>query len=95
MVNWSDWTGNFINKSMFPYEHVMGIGAWAFIFSVVIVYVYVKQQSFTTAAIAGLIILAVFVNFMGGLSSWVNLMYVSIALIIAVVFTILFIRRRG
>ena len=47
------------------------------------------------AAVATLVIVAVFFNYMAGVENWMNLMYVMVALAIAGLFTLLFVKRRG
>lgn len=94
MVNWTEWTQNLVEKSMGPYEQVLGIFAWAFIFTVVIGYVYLKQQSMVAAAVATLVIVAVFANYMVGVSAWLNMMYILVALAIAALIVTLVSRRR-
>lgn len=95
MVNWTEWTGDLVGKSMGPYEDVLGIMAWAFIFTVIIGYVYLKQQSYVAAAVATLVIAAVFINYMTGVPEWRNLMYVMVALAISGLFLALFSKRRN
>lgn len=95
MVNWTDWTQNLVEKSMGPYEEVLGITAWALIFSAVIGYVYLKQQSYVAAAVATLVIVAVFINYMSGVSEWVNMMYIFVALAVSGLFVTLFVKRRS
>jgi len=80
MVNWSDWSSNLIGKSMAPYETVMGVFAWVLIFTGIISYVYLKQQSYVAAAVASLILLTAFTNYLYGVETWITLMTVIIAL---------------
>jgi len=95
MVNWTEWTQNLVEKSMGPYEQVLGITAWALIFTAVIGYVYLKQQSLVAAAVATLVIVAVFVNYMTGVPEWLNMMYIFVALAMAALFVTLFSKRRN
>ena len=95
MVNWTDWQGQIFEKAVQPYEGILGIGFWALIFTTIIGYVYLKQQSYTAAAVAALVLFAVFVNYFAGIGVWVNLIYVLVALAISMLFLVLFSRRRN
>ena len=74
-VNWSDWSSNLVDKSMMGYETAMGVGAWILIFTGIIGYVYLKQQSYVAAAVASLVLLTVFAagGYLGGMENWVIL----------------------
>lgn len=80
--NWSYIHGNLTEWALSGYITTVGLGAWfwAIIFSAVIGYVYLKQQSFTAAAVAALILIAAFGNSLLGLELWVSLMHILVAL---------------
>jgi len=60
----------------------MGVFFWPIIFSAIIGYVYIKQQSFTAAAVAALIIFAAFSNQLMKVPVFVNLMSILVSLAI-------------
>ena len=82
MVNWSDWHLHLIDKSMAPYETVMGVGAWVLIFTGIVGYVYVKQQSYVAAAVASFVLLTVFAagGYLISMESWVILITIFMCL---------------
>jgi len=98
MVNWSDWSGDFIGKSMAGYETAMGVFAWVLIFSGIIAYVYVKQQSYVAAAAAGIVILTAFAttgHYLVGVDSWILLITIIICLSITGLFVLFISKRRN
>ena len=82
MVNWSDWSSNLVNKSMAGYETSMGIGAWILIFTGIIGYVYLKQQSYVAAAVASCVLLTVFAvgGYLISMESWIILITIFMCL---------------
>ena len=94
-VNWSDWSSDLIGKSMQPYETVLGIFTWVLIFSAIIGYVYLKQQSYVAAAVAGIVILTAFAatGYLVGAESWILMITIIISLAVTGLF-ILFISKR-
>jgi len=95
MVNWSEWTGHLVEKGMGPYETVLGVSAWVLIFSAIIGYVYIKQQSYIAAAMASLVLLTAFIStgYITGVDSWVLLIVVLSSLAVTGLI-ILFISKR-
>ena len=96
-VNWSDWSGNLVNKSMMGYETTLGIGAWVLIFTAIIGYVYLKQQSYVAAAVASLILLSVFAagGYLGGMENWIILITIFLCLAFTGLLLLFFAKRRG
>ena len=80
--NWTYIWGNFTNWSLSAYTDIPVFGNffWPIIFTAVIGYVYLKQQSFTAAAVAALILLAVFTNVLVGVQTWVSVMQILVSL---------------
>jgi uncharacterized sodium:solute symporter family permease YidK len=78
---------------MSGYVTVMGVFVWPIIFVAIIGYVYLKQQSLTAAAIAALIIFAVFGNALVGVDILVNFLYIALSLIVTGVVLLFIIRR--
>jgi heme A synthase len=83
MVNFTNWTDNFMEYSMEGYTNLfpdLGFIVWAIIFTSIIAYVYLKNESFVAAAAAALILFATFTNFMVGVDIWYTFMHVLVAL---------------
>ena len=74
---------------------VLGLFVWPLIFMAVIGYIYLKQQSFVAAAVAAMIIMAVYGNYMAGMETWVSIMYILVALAITALFLIFLSKRRS
>ena len=81
MHNWTYWTQNLIEQSLLGYQNVLGLFLWPFIFSVVIGYIYLKNQSVTVAGIVILIFFASFGNVLMGVEPWYSFMHILVALI--------------
>ena len=84
-----------MDKALQPYETAMGMIFWVLIFTFIIGYVYMKQQSFVAAAVAALIIISVIGNYLVGMEAWVNLMTVFIALVFTALFLYFISKRRN
>ena len=97
MVNWTDWSSNFIGKSMAGYETAMGVFAWVLIFTGIIGYVYMKQQSYVAAAIASIVILTAFAStgYLIGVDSWILLITIFICLPLTGLFVLFISKRRN
>jgi len=85
---------HFVEWTMSGYTTVLGVFVWPLIFTGIIGYVYLKNQSLVIAVAAILMIMAVFGNALVGVDVWINLLYVFSAIVIAVLFLIFFVRRR-
>jgi len=85
---------HFVEWTMSGYTMVLGVFVWPLIFTGIIGYVYLKNQSLVIAVAAILMIMAVFGNALVGVDVWINLLYVFSAIVIAVLFLIFFVRRR-
>lgn len=83
-----------IEWSMSAYTNILGGLAWALIFTAILGYVYLKNQSMIMVAATILMIMAIFSNALIGLEMWMNLLYVFVAIIVSAVFLIFFVRRR-
>lgn len=82
MWNWTYFTENFMSLGFQPYITVLGFVFWPIIFTTIIGYTYLKQQSATSAAVIGLIIFAIFGNYLVGVDIWITAMYLLISLAI-------------
>ena len=79
---------HFMEWSMQGYEMVLGVLVWPLIFTAIVGYVYMKNQSAVSAAVAILIIFAGFINALLGVDLWVNLMYLLTSLAITALFLV-------
>ena len=70
------------------YETVLGVLVWPLIFTAIIGYVYLKQQSAVAAAIATLIIVVAFSNALLDVPLWRNIMYIMVCLAMTALFLI-------
>lgn len=95
MHNFSYWMENLMDLSMQGYETALGVLVWPIIFSGVIGYVYLKQQSFVAAAVAAMILICVFGNYLMDVESWVSLMYILSSLAFTGLFLMFLSKRRG
>jgi len=97
MVNWSDWSSDLIGKSMAPYETTMGVFAWVLIFTAIIGYVYLKQQSYIAAATAGIVLLTAFAatGYIVGADSWILMITIFISLAVTGLFVLFIAKRRN
>lgn len=93
--NFTYWTEHFMELVMQPYTIALGIFVYPLLFSGVIGYVYLKQQSFVAAAVVTMIITAVFGNYMAGMETWLSIMYILVALAITALFLIFLSKRRN
>ena len=98
MVSWSDWSSDLIGKSMAGYETSMGVFAWVLIFTGIIGYVYIKQQSYVAAAVASIVLLTAFAttnHYLIGADSWILLITIFIGLSLAGLFVLFISKRRN
>lgn len=95
MMNFTEFMEDFIGISMQPYTDVLGVFVWPLVFTAIIGYVYLKNQSVVAAASAGLIIFAVFSNHLVGVGAWNNLMIVLILLALTGLFLYFIVKKRG
>jgi hypothetical protein len=95
MHNFTYWQENLMQQIMLGYENAIGIFVWPLLFMAVIGYVYLKQQSFVAAAIATLIIISAFGNYLVGMELWVNIMYILVSLSFTGLFLIFLSKRRN
>ena len=91
---------NFMNWSMQGYTNVLGVSVgggfvWAFIFSIVIGYVYIKNQSVVAAAVAALIIFTVFADALLDIPEFVMVIHITVALIFTMLLLIFISKYRG
>ena len=94
--NWTYIWGNFTDWSLSAYTGIPVLGTffWPLIFTAVIGYVYLKQQSFTAAAIVTLILVAAFGNTISGVPYWFTLMHILVALAITGLFLVFLTKLR-
>ena len=68
---------------------VFGVGIfWAFLFTVIGGYIYLKQQSVVAWAVGMLILIAAFGNSIMGITLWVSFMQIVIALVLMGLFLV-------
>ena len=84
-----------MQKIMQGYETALGVFVWPIMFMGVIGYVYFKQRSYIAAAVAAMIIVSVFGNYMAGMEIWMSVMYILVALALTALLLIFLTRRRG
>lgn len=77
------------------YINALGFFVWPIIFTSIIGYVYLKNQSVTTAAIVILIFVAAFSDTLAAVPTWYSFMHILVALIIAGLFLVFFTKIRG
>lgn len=92
--NWSYIQGNLTQWLLQGYTNVLGIFVWPIIFTAILGYIYLKNQSLVVVAAGILMVMAVFGNALVGVDVWINLLYVLTAVIVASLFLIFFVRRR-
>lgn len=73
---------NLVEWSVQGYEYAIPVFFWALLFSAIIGYVYLKQESLVAAAITAMIITSVFGGALLGLGTWVIAIQVFVTLII-------------
>jgi len=95
MHNFTYWQENLFEQIMYGYNMALGLFVWPLIFCAVIGYVYLKQQSFVAAAVATMILISVFGNYLAGMEIWVSIMYILVALAITALFLMFLSKRRG
>jgi hypothetical protein len=83
-----------VEWAMSGYTTVLGVFVWPIIFTGVLGYLYLKNQSLVILAAGILMIMAVFGNALLGVDVFINLLYVATAMIVAALFLIFFVRRR-
>jgi hypothetical protein len=83
-----------VEWAMSGYTTVLGVFVWPIIFTGVLGYLYLKNQSLVILAAGILMIMAVFGNALLGVDVFINLLYVVTAMIVAALFLIFFVRRR-
>ena len=94
--NYTRIISDFVNWSLQGYYIVLGQGLfWCIVFSSIIGYVYLKQQSMIAAAIAALILIAAFGNTIMGVTIWVTLIEILVALAFTTLIVIFLTKIRG
>lgn len=78
--NFTYWHQHLFELSMQGYTTVLGVFVWPLIFMGVIGYVYLKQQSYVAAAVATLVIISTFGNYLIGVDELMILLYLFVAL---------------
>lgn len=85
---------NLMSWSLQGYVTVLGYLFWPLFFSVIIVYIYLKNQSLTVMSVSILIIVSIFGEFIANVSPFYNLLFISVTLIFTVIILMFFLRRR-
>ena len=93
--NWTYIQQHLVEWAMSAYTSaVWGVFVYPIIFTAIIGYVYLKNQSLVMAVAAILLIFAVYGNYLLGVETWINLLYVVTAITVASLFLLFFVRRR-
>jgi len=77
------------------YINVVGFLFWPIVFSAIIGYVYLKNQSVTIVAVVILIVFAAFGNMFVGVDEWYSLMYILVALAVTGLLLVFLTKVRG
>ena len=94
MHNFSYWMENLFTQLTQGYTIALGVLFWPVVFTGVIAYVYLKQQSYVAGAVAALLLLALFSNYMAGVEIWVSLIYILVSLAFTGLILIFLSKRR-
>lgn len=92
--NFTYWQQNLMSQIMYGYNITLGFFVWPILFTAVIGYIYLKQQSYVAAAVATMVIMAAFSNYMSGMETWVSVMFILVALSITGLVLIFISKRR-
>jgi hypothetical protein len=95
-INWTNITGGYVEWATQGYVIALGFLFWPLVFTGVIGYVYLKQQSLVAAVAVILIIFAVFSNALVlAVQPWINILYVGVSVICAALFVYLYKKYKG
>ena len=94
MHNWTYWIQNLPEQALLGYTNIVGVFLWPLIFTAIIGYIYLKNQSVAIAAVGILIIFAAFTNALMGIEPWYSLMYILVALVITALFLVFLTKMR-
>lgn len=83
-----------MEMSLKGYENALGFLVFPIIFTAIIAYVYLKNQSAVAAVAAILIIFAAFGNHLLGVDPWYSLMYIIVALVVTALVLIFMTKMR-
>jgi len=85
---------NLVEWSTHGYVMALGFFFWPLVFTGIIGYVYLKQQSLVAAAMAILILFAAFFNAIAlTVQPWINFLYIAVAATISFAVYRIFIKR--
>ena len=86
---------NFVEWSTGPFITAMGFFFWPLIFTGLIGYVYLKNQSLVITVAAILIIFAAFSNaLILSVQPWINFLYIAVSAVVAALFVVIFLKGR-
>lgn len=94
MHNWTYITQNFVEWSTKGYVLALGFLFWPMVFTSIIVYVYLKQQSLVALAVVSLIIFAAFGNALLNVEPFMNFLYIGVSLIMTALVLWFILKRR-
>lgn len=95
MHNWTYWSQNLFELSMQGYITALGVLVYPMIFSAIIGYVYLKNQSVVAAVAAILILFGAFGNMLIGVSLWANMLMVLTCLGVTGLLLYFIVKKRG
>lgn len=94
LYNWTYWSEHLIEQAILGYTNIVGFFFWPIMFTAVIGYVYLKNQSAVMAAVAILIIFVAFSGSIIGIEPWYSIMYIFVSITIAALVLIFIVKRR-
>jgi len=80
-ANFTQWMQNFMDYSMQGYFDALGFLVWPLIFTAIVGYVYMKNQSAVAAVAAILLIFGAFGDALAGAGTWYAFMHIVVALV--------------
>jgi len=95
MHNFTYWSEHLIEQSMLGYTTALGFFVWPIIFTAIIGYVYLKNQSVVAAAVVILIFVAAFGDSLADVPTLYIFLHVLVALIITGLFLVFFTKIRS
>lgn len=95
-LNFTEIMNNFIDFSTQGYTHIFSILFWPIVFTAIIGYVYMKQQSIVAAAVATLLIFAAFgSSLLMGMSAFNSIMLIFTSLALTALVLLFISKVRG
>lgn len=93
--NLTNITSNFFSWSLQGYIGILGFFFWPWVFTVISIYLYEKNQSAVVFAVVMLIFMAAFSNAWLQVGVYTSILQILVSLILTGLFLIFFTKRRG